>query len=108
MKDLFHSLEKSGISDPKSVSEQWSPVRDEERTRVMSFISAYTCDFGGEEKEGNPYCVLNGEMHFFQEQKTKLMNVCWFLYGVLEGLCSLPHMQYSFLYRGVDTVIEWK
>ena len=51
MKDLFHSLEKSGISDPKSVSEQWSPVRDEERTRVTSFISAYTCDFGGE-KEG--------------------------------------------------------
>ena len=114
-KDLLESLEKAVIPTPSVVAEecetfaeQWSPVQDEERIKKISFVSAYTWDFSEGNKEENPYRVLNGAMQFFQEKRTRLLNIRWFLYGLLEGLRSLPYMQYKCLYRGIDMGVEWE
>ena len=114
-KDLLESLEKAVISTPNNVAEecetfaeQWSPVQNEERIKKISFVSAYTWDFSDGNKEENPYRVLNGAMQFFREKRTRLLNIRWFLYGLLEGLRSLPYMQYKSLYRGIDVGVSWE
>jgi hypothetical protein len=112
-KDLRESLEVADIRSAAKLAMhcetdaiKLSPVKDDERAEKMSFVIAYTVEFG-EEGEGNqPYRVLNEAI--VKCVPIKMKNVRYFLYGLLEGMRSLPYMQFSKLYRGIDVKVKWE
>ena len=112
-KDLTGSLEEAKIRSAEDIARHCetdarnlSPIEDDTRTEKISFVIAYTLDFGEEEKEEQPYRVLNEALVSCNPMKMK--DVRYFLYGLLEGLYSLPYMQFSKLYRGIDVKVKWE
>ena len=108
---LIEALEKAKIPEASEIGEDledlakaWCPVQEKERVEMYSFLIAYTHDAA--DQEASPYQMLNSAILDFEP--TILMNFSLLLFGLLEGLRSLPYMQYSKLYRGIGRDVKWE
>ena len=109
--DLLEALDEAKVGQAKEItkkceafSKQWCLIPDSGRMSMYSFVIAYTHE--GSSKEDSPYRVLNRAILDFEP--SALTDARLFLYGLLEGLRSLPYMQYSNLYRGLGTRVKWE
>ncbi len=109
--NLIEALKTAEISKASKIGQgfeklakQWCPVQDKERVEMYSFLIAYT--HSAADQETSPYRMLNSAILNFEQRV--LMKFSLFLFGLLEGLRSLPYMQYSKLYRGIGREVKWE
>ena len=110
--DLSMAVRGTRIPEPELLvrvcddyARELMPVVDDERRIKMAFIVAYTLDSTDWKGEEKPYRVLNNAI--IKGDSFEIGIVRCFLYGLLEGLRSLPYMQFPKLYRGIDVEVNW-
>ena len=111
--DLSQALKEAEVEEAEKAvrksevfAKEWCPVQDKERIKMYSFVIAYTQQLNPQKKEENPFFVLNKAILDFEP--SALTNVRQFLFCLLKALRSLPYMQYSNLYRGIDKKLGWE